>query len=118
MSPWYAPDGGDRDTRMQAAQILADLPDLALLHRRTEQALESLRQPATSRHRWIGWLALDRQGSWRCMAPRAIEVDGDLLVVRQPAGASTASLGQVGEIKGGEVTWRNDSAELFLEGRP
>src|SRR5690606_4239529 len=78
VSPWYAPEGGDADTRMQAERVLAELPDLESLQRQVMAKLAVLHKPSALQHRWVGWLALDRHGAWRCLTPGAAPASGDL----------------------------------------
>lgn len=118
VSPWYAPEGGDADTRMQAERVLAELPDLESLQRQVMAKLAVLHKPSALQHRWVGWLALDRHGAWRCLTPGAAPASGDLLVVHQPAGRSQALIERIGSIEQGQISWREGAEHLFQEGRP
>ncbi len=117
--PWMDPDNRDAKLKRSLAEdVLARLPNLDQIGDDAAKNFKAFKSPPYSQYTWVGWLALERDGSWQCrLKNRSLGVHE--LFVAQPTGDSQSLIwSAIGRDKAGKIDLDRVNSLSFVQGRP
>ncbi len=117
--PWMDPDNKDAKLKRSLADdVMARLPKLDQIGDEAGKDFKAFKSPPGSRHTWVGWLALDKDGSWHCHT-KDRPLDSCELFVAQPTTDPKGLIwSAIGRIKAGKIDLDRVNSLSCVQGRP